>query len=31
MDHDQNDYLGNYFSYHVNKDVFKLKHTLEIV
>jgi len=31
MDHFQNDYLGNYFSNKINKDVFKLKHSLEIV
>ena len=31
MDHYQNEYLGNYFSYQVNKNVLKLKHALEIV
>ena len=31
MDHLQNEYLGTYFSDKVNKDIFKLKHSLEIV
>jgi len=31
MDHTQNEYLGTYFSERVNKDIFKLKHSLEIV